>query len=156
MTGFNWDYVCASPFKFLGISIVYFLYALQLSVCRLLTPLQQRPTNYITALKSLLLKIFFRMHYQFIYSSPTAALKAARQIDGSGWQAYEFDANPNQRLKGYDAIMLYFHGGGYAIGEPLQYAGSYKRWRCKAAQQDLHLAIVALRYRKSLPRNSKQ
>lgn len=150
MTAFNWELVRASPLKFGYVCIVFAFYALHLSISRLLTAFQEHPTNYVTALKSLLLKTVFRLHYLFVYSSPSTALQSSRRIDGQGWQAFEFDFNTNQRLKDYDAVILYFHGGGYAIGEPLQYAVTYKRWKVRAAQRGVHLAIVALKYRMTM------
>lgn len=157
MTGINWEHVQASPLKFGWISAVYAFHAVRLSIYRLFSSSQEHPTNYTTSLKSLFLKTVFRLHYAYVYSSPPSAVQSSRRIDGPGWQAYEFEYNPNQRLKDYDVVMLYFHGGGYAIGEPLQYSVTYRRWRTKAAQRGVHLAIVALRYRKaSLSRNRGQ
>lgn len=150
MTSFNWQRIRESPIKFTGIIAWYGVHAVLLSLYRLATPLRPHSTNYVTAMKSLLLRTVFLKHYQFIYSTPPAALKAARCIKREGWSAYEFDANQNISLRHYDVVMLYFHGGGYAIGEPLQYAATYKRWKREAARRNIQLAIVGLRYRGNL------
>lgn len=149
MTAFNWQRVRASPLKFIYICAIFGFHCSLLSFYRLCALPRHHPTNYVTAVKSLLLRIFFRYHYQFIYSAPADAIAASRKIDGDGWWAYEFAASPHQRLHDYDAVILYFHGGGYAIGEPLQYAVTYRRWRTRAAQRGKSLAVVALRYRES-------
>lgn len=148
MTAFNWAYVRQRPAKFCCIFAVYILHAGILILGRLSTRPLSHPTNLVTALKSLLLKIFFLKHYQFIYSTPPPAFASARRFDGKGWHAYEVDVNPNRALKQYDAVVLYLHGGGYAIGEPMQYYVTFQRWRRKAAEMGYHLAIVSLRYRK--------
>ncbi|KAH0836928.1 hypothetical protein AYO21_01761 [Fonsecaea monophora] len=146
MTAFNWEYVRGAPIKFTRICALYSLNAVLLTLRRLVSPASSLPTNYVTALKSLLLKIFFLKDYKFIYSTPPAAFAASRQITGQGWHAYEVDCNPNLALSDYDAVVLYFHGGGYAIGEPMQYYETFKRWQRKAAQLGTRLAIVSLRY----------
>ncbi|KAK6385513.1 hypothetical protein LTS17_001081 [Exophiala oligosperma] len=152
MTAFNWAYVRQRPAKFCCIFAVYILHAGILILGRLSTRPLSHPTNLVTALKSLLLKIFFLKHYQFIYSTPPPAFASARRFDGKGWHAYEVDVNPNRALKQYDAVVLYLHGGGYAIGEPMQYYVTFQRWRRKAAEMGYHLAIVSLRYPLSVER----
>lgn len=149
MTAFNWEYVSAHPLEFASISARVGMHAALLSAYRLMTPFKLHPTNFTTALKSLLLRIFFLHNYRFIYSTPSAAKRASRKIQGDGWWAWEVASGPHQSLSNKDVVMLYFHGGGFAIGEPLQYYETYRRWKLQAARQGLHLAIVALRYRGS-------
>jgi acetyl esterase/lipase len=150
MTEFNWEYVAAHPFQFAAICALYSARAVGLSISRSLTaPFATHATNYVTALKSLLLRTFFRHNYRFIYTAPKAAATRARRIDGNGWEAYEVEIanSPKLPLRDYDAVMLYFHGGGYILGDPLQYGSAHRRWKAKAAELGFKLAIVALRYR---------
>ena len=63
MTAFNWEYVASHPFKFARICTEYGLHAVRMIVYRLLTPFKSKPTNNVTALKSLLLRIFFLRNY---------------------------------------------------------------------------------------------
>jgi hypothetical protein len=44
-------------------------------------------------------------------------------------------------------FMLYAHGGGYSLGEPLQWATSYERWVVKASSRGFDLVIIAVNYR---------
>ena len=148
MAAFNWEYVYAHPAEFVWIWAQYSVHAFILSAQRLLTAFRSHPTNYVTALKSLLLRTFFRRNWKFLYTASSAAINACRRIDGNGWEAYEVEPKPNIPLRKSDAVILYFHGGGYILGHPLQYYRTYLRWKTKAAQSGLHLAIVALRYRK--------
>ncbi|KAH8802562.1 alpha/beta hydrolase fold-domain-containing protein [Xylogone sp. PMI_703] len=46
-------------------------------------------------------------------------------------------------------IMLYGHGGGYIMGEPLQWLESYLRWVKVAEEMGLQLIVVAVKYRLS-------
>lgn len=52
-------------------------------------------------------------------------------------------------LKSADITILYCHGGGYAVGHPLQYQSIYRRWQNKGEKKGLKLCFVALCYRKS-------
>lgn len=51
-------------------------------------------------------------------------------------------------LKSADIAILYCHGGGYAVGHPLQYRSMYRRWQKKGENKGLKLCFMALLYRK--------
>lgn len=51
-------------------------------------------------------------------------------------------------LKKKDAIVLFAHGGGYAIGHGLQNASAFRRWNRKAKAMGQDVAIVTVKYRK--------
>jgi acetyl esterase/lipase len=149
MTEFNPDYVAAHPFKFALTITEYGIRAFLLSIRRFINPFASQPTTYVTALKSLLLRTVLARDHQFIYSTPKSAYDGTRRIDGNGWEAYEVAADPGRLLQDYHAVVLYFHGGGYIIGDPLVYHSTYRRWKAKASRRGLRLALVPLRYRES-------
>lgn len=53
-------------------------------------------------------------------------------------------------LKNKDAIVLFAHGGGYAIGHGLQNVSAFRRWIRKAKSMGQDIAIVTVKYRKFL------
>lgn len=58
------------------------------------------------------------------------------------------------QLKNKDAIILFAHGGGYAIGHGLQNLSMFHRVIGKAKAQGQDIAYVTVKYRKSLDRCS--
>lgn len=58
-----------------------------------------------------------------------------------------------EELKKKDAIVLFAHGGGYAIGHGLQNASAFRRWVRKAKSMGQDIAVVTVKYREfsSLP-----
>lgn len=50
-------------------------------------------------------------------------------------------------LQKADAVYIHAHGGGFAIGHPLQYLEEYKRWVANAARHGKRLVILAPVYR---------
>lgn len=148
MTAFNWEYVAAHPFRFSFIMLEFGLHSISLSIRRLLTFWRTKPTNFVTAWKSLLLRIFMHRDYRYVYTASKAEIKAARRVDAPGVEAYVVSQYPTRSLASFDAVILYCHGGGYVIGEPLQCYSSFVRWTKKASQKGLNLAVFSIRYRK--------
>ncbi|KAK5054569.1 hypothetical protein LTR84_001460 [Exophiala bonariae] len=64
-----------------------------------------------------------------------------------GWVIPNTDVD---ELKQKDAVIVFAHGGGYAIGHGLQNASAFRRWVGKAKSMGQEIAIVTVKYRKCL------
>lgn len=54
-----------------------------------------------------------------------------------------------EELKDKDAVVLFAHGGGYAIGHGLQNLTAFNRWVGKAETMGQKIAVVSVKYRES-------
>lgn len=76
----------------------------------------------------------------------TAASSPNRPKDVGGWIIPTTNFG---ELKNKDAILMYAHGGGYAIGHGLQNLSDFQRWIRKAKPFGQEWAVVSVKYRES-------
>jgi len=81
-----------------------------------------------------------------VLSGPSGGSSHDQKTILGGWIIPTTDV---AELKNKDAIVLFAHGGGYAIGHGLQNASAFRRWVRKAKSMGQDIAIVTVRYRKS-------
>lgn len=60
-----------------------------------------------------------------------------------------YSSSPHTELREADCVVMYFHGGGYGLGDPLQNWDLYQRWTREAEVRGIRLAVVAVKYRTS-------
>jgi hypothetical protein len=147
MTNLNWEQVVRSPFTSIWLFSTSAIQIVGLALYRIVTVFKSHPSNFSTAWRSIVLRTFFGNAYTMVYSNPSYAVHESRVIKTDDFTAYVVSPKPTDKLSAADVVILYFHGGGYMIGEPLQYVKSFKRWKKKALSVGVKLEIVTVKYR---------
>ena len=146
MVQFNWEQVQASPAKFARFLVLASKQILKLALYRIWTINQSHVTNFVNAAKARLLFTANTVNYKFILSAPTKAEQSTLLIETDSFVTYVVTGEKKD-LEQADAVLVFCHGGGYSIGHPLQYRGTYQRWIRKAESLGLNLAVVTPKYR---------
>lgn len=140
----NWEAVFESPVDGLRVFFLAGKSILSLLWSRLNG--QPSATDLANAIKVRFLVAANTVNPALILSAPSHAIANTESIEAGGGVA--FVPGGKAGLVTADAVLFYIHGGGFALGHPLQYRDTYRRWRDKAAAEGLKLAVVALQYRK--------
>lgn len=149
MPQINWERVWQQPLQFARVLGLTAQTSLAL-LWKVITGDGNSPSDLWNGVRVRFLAASNTVDYRFILATPSTAFSHVNTITGDGFTAYG-----TWRTKDYqtaDAVILFLHGGGYMIGEPLQYRSTYERWQRKAAKSGLKLAVVSVQYRTYLHR----
>jgi hypothetical protein len=145
MPSINWGAVWASPSVSLRILVLASFDTVRLFVSRILLPFSARPLSLRNALARIWVGTTFVNNAQIFYSEPPNHNVA--KIKAHECCTYVIPTTNSVDLKDADAVVIYCHGGGMAIGHPLQYLKEYQRWIQLGKKKGGNIVFLAPQYR---------
>ena len=147
MPQFNWEEARKKPLQFCAVLWDTLQQAAVLIIKRTSGHTQHEQALLLDTIKHRLLLAANTRNPNLVLSVPLSTVHCADRRDHGTFNGFVVPAGTV--LGGVDVVLLFLHGGGYAIGHPLQYRAAYTRWIKKARNMHIELAVFALRYRES-------
>ena len=149
MAQVNWEYVVRHPLRAV-LASGRILWLLGTLTARAL--FQKAPPLPTPSMRTLLgvgiCGILTATDSSLLLDAPESCKKTTASVRLEGGEMYLIAKG--RSVQKSDLVVLFCHGGGFAVGHPLQYRSMYRRWIRKASGAGLGLAIAAIRYRKSI------
>lgn len=145
MPSINWAVVFASPLSSLKILVLASSATLRLLLGRILLPFSSRPLSLRNDIARSWIGTTFVHNAQILYSEPSK--HDILKIEAPGFTTYVVPTTKPADLKLADAVVIYVHGGGMAMGHPLQYLKDYQRWIQHGREKGGKFVFLAPQYR---------
>ena len=154
MPSIKWNILLRHPFTSLKITLLGSWRSVVVLLARIIFPFRARKLSLRNALARAWIRTAQSVNSEVFCSEPRGhgcqevvfAGGAGQKRVVGGWVVPTTDV---QDLKDKDAVVLFAHGGGYAIGHGLQNLTAFRRWTKKAAAMGQKVAFVTVKYRES-------
>lgn len=151
MPSLKWHVLLANPLTAIKVLFLGTHRSLLVLLGRLILPFKARKQSLRNALARAWIRTAHAANSDIYCSAPRRhncqeVLVGDKERILGGWIV---PTTPAAELKHKDAVVLFAHGGGYAIGHGLQNLTALKRWTRKAKAMGQDIAFATVKYRKS-------
>ncbi len=153
MPSIKWNVLVKNPITLLKILALASSRTTILLLLRIIFPFRYRQLTLRNALARDWIRTAFQANSDIFCSEPwrhecQEVVLPGKYVSGKkvvgGWVVPSTERN---ELKGKDAVVLFAHGGGFALGHGLQNLGMFKRLSGKAKKMGQDVAFVSVKYR---------
>ncbi len=158
MPSIKWNVLLKNPLTLLKILILASSRSTLVLLARIIFPFRYRKLTLRNALARDWIRTAFQANSDIFCSEPWGhgcqeVVAAAGSDDEKGRKSgvggWVVPSTEVGELKRKDAVVLFAHGGGYALGHGLQNLSMFKRLAKKAKAMGQDIAFLSVKYRKS-------